>query len=415
MKNNQQRYFEDPWRLEFEAQVLQVERLPDGRLAAILESSYFYPTSGGQEHDTGFLGSAQVVDVFKDEERGLVMHVIEGDLSPGMLPATIDKDRRLRHAQHHTAQHLLTQCFIRRLGLETVSANIKGYSPSTLDLAGEVQDDTQLEDVENLANQVIFEDRPVKTYFVSAHQASSLPLHKPPAVTEDIRIVEIDGYDYAACGGTHVSSTGMIGLVKILRLERMKEKTRIYFVTGSQALELFRAYHNLLTGLSADMSVGPLEVGVVARRTLERLEAAQKELGLLRQKILASEAGDLLRECIQVDGLRVVLAPFKGRPPGELRSLAGELSKVEEVVALLATHADGKVGLVVACGPGTGLSAQALLKPVLARLNCRGGGDALIAQGGGLVTEEDFDTFVKEMKTDFPALVRQLLRHESDQ
>src|SRR5512147_2761217 len=103
-------YLQDVTKLEFQAEVLQKVSLPDHRSGVILDRTYFYPTGGGQEHDTGTLGAARVVDVYKDESAGQVVHVLEGAPPEGRVTGRIDADRRLRHMQHHTAQHLLTHC-----------------------------------------------------------------------------------------------------------------------------------------------------------------------------------------------------------------------------------------------------------------------------------------------------------------
>jgi alanyl-tRNA synthetase len=246
-------YFTDPYCFEFEAQLIEQIPLSDGRFGVILERSYFYPTGGGQEHDLGWLDEERVVDVYKDEGRHLTVHVVERRLAEGRLQARIDAERRLRHMEHHTAQHLLSYCFVELLGLETVSANINGDTPSTLDLTNSEPTLTELTQVERRANQLIRSDLIVKTYFVSPQQVNAIPLRKPPKVSEDIRIVEIEGLDFSACGGTHVARTGGIGVVKILRAERLKEKTRIHFVAGSRAFELFQSSYVIVAGLAAQV------------------------------------------------------------------------------------------------------------------------------------------------------------------
>src|SRR4030042_3538542 len=128
--NSQLLYQEDSTKLEFDAKVVEILSLLNGRRGVVLDQSYFYPTGGGQEHDTGQLGSARVMEVYKDEGTSNLVHVVEGEVKLGPVRACINAERRLRHMQHHTAQHLLTQCLLRQTGYETVSANIKGYSSS---------------------------------------------------------------------------------------------------------------------------------------------------------------------------------------------------------------------------------------------------------------------------------------------
>jgi alanyl-tRNA synthetase len=375
--------------------VLDTLDLPDNRLGVVLDRTYFYPTGGGQEHDTGRLGEARVLDVYKDEERGMVIHVVDRPpasglvAAAGLVSASIDRPRRLRHMQHHTAQHLLSHCCVQLLGLETVSANINGDTPSTLDLSGGEPGKDELLQVETLANQVIAEDRPVRTYFVSPDQLHTLPLRKPPKVSEDIRIVEIAGLDYSACGGTHVSTTGGIGVVKILRVERVKDKARLHFIAGSRAVEYFQQLHEIVSGLAGAMSVHPGELPAAVQRQAEQLKAVQRELGRLQAEMLLAEAGRLYAQAEVHGDLRLVLASFAGRTMNDLRSLAKELREMPGVVAVLISEditspPPHPVQVVIACAAGSRLRAQDLLRPLLAHINGKGGGDATLAQGGGM-------------------------------
>jgi alanyl-tRNA synthetase len=393
--NNQQfLYLEDPLTLEFSATILETIRLPDGRQGVVLESSYFYPTGGGQEHDTGTLAGAQVVDVFKQDDPPRVVHVIDRALPPGPVTAKINPDRRQRHMQHHTAQHLLTQCFVHLFGLDTLSANINGYTPSTLDLpaslAGQATSliKAQLEQAENLANRFIYEDRPVRFYFVTADQLERLPLRRAPKVSEDIRIVEIDGFDYTPCGGTHCSTTGQIGLIKITKTEKQNERTRVHFTAGWQALQLFQVNYETVSRLAGDLSVAPQDLPATVNRLSDGLQKAQKDLQVLQIERLVWEAGRLAEAAETIQGRRLALAIFEGRPVSELRLLAGELAKQEDLVSVLAIIDGQKVTMAAACGEGAGITARNLLPRLLAPFNGRGGGDVRLAQGGGTITSE---------------------------
>jgi alanyl-tRNA synthetase len=391
-------YQQDPTILEFTAQVTEVISLPDGRIGVVLDRSYFYPTGGGQEHDTGTIASAQVVDVYKDDEHAWLVHVVDGQVTSGSVNACIDAERRMRHMQHHTAQHLLTQCILRQTGYETVSANINGYTPSTLDIIATEISKSDLDQAELMANQVVYEDTPVKTYFVSPQELPSIPLRRPPKVTENIRIVEIDGFDYSPCGGTHVLSTGSIGLVKILKVEHQNEKLRVYFIAGLQAMEVFHAMYENLIGLANQMSISWQDLPDVVGKQLEQLNTAHKELQVLRKAILRYEAADMVTDAEAYQGVRLVHASYEGRPVPELCLLAEELKEFTDVVAFLASFDGHKVSLVVSCGSGTGKDARQLLNTQLAAIGGRGGGDDSLAQGGGVATAEQFNTFIRNVQ-----------------
>jgi alanyl-tRNA synthetase len=391
--NAQLLYLEDPLKLEFETVVRAVRQLPGGRTGAVLEQTYFYPTGGGQEYDTGTLGEARVLEVFKEGDPPVLVHVLDRAIPLGPAVARIDPERRLRHMQHHTAQHLLSQCFVKLFERDTLSAHINGYAPSSLDLPWADLPESDLERAEALANRVIYEDRRVKSYFVTPEELAALPLRRPPSVVEDIRIVEIDGFDYSACGGTHCLATGMIGVVKILKAERQNDRLRVSFVAGQQALEYFRDYHAIVTGLAGQLSVGTPELAAMVLRQAEQLKATQKELQALRLAGAAAEARQLAEGAQPIGARRAVLVAFDGRPILELRALAEEFKGIAGLVAALSTYNDGKLSLVVACHPDAGLAARDLLQQLLKPLGGRGGGDAQIAQGGCQASVEQAHAF----------------------
>lgn len=395
--NSQLLYQDDATRLEFDATVVEVLSLPHGRTGVVLDMTYFYPTGGGQEHDIGRIGLAKVVDVYKDEQNSRLIHVVEGETSLGKVHASIDAERRLRHMQHHTGQHLLTQCILRQTGFETVSANINGYSPSTLDILAPQISKADLDQAERLANQVIYENRPVKTYFVSSEQLQSIPLRRPPKVTENIRIVEINGYDYSPCGGTHVLHTGSIGMVKVLKAERQNEKQRIHFIAGWQALELFHQMYESLIGVANQMSMAWQDTPELVSKQAEQLSVLQRELQTLRQSSVKYEARDLAEAAERNGGIRLVRAAFSNRPMGELRLLAEELRKMDKLVAYLVSYDGQKVSLIIVCAEGSGKDARQLLNAQLARISGRGGGDTSFAQGGGVATPEQLATFLQSI------------------
>ncbi len=392
--NSQLLYQEDPSILDFDAQVVDLIILPDGRRGVALDRTYFYPTGGGQEHDTGDIGGTHVVDVFKDGDGSRLVHVVEGVVGFGSVKAHIDGERRQRHMQHHTAQHLLTQSILRQTGYETISANINGYTPSTLDIMTTQISKPDLDQAELMANQIIYEDRVVKTYFVTPDELKAIPLRRPPKVTENIRIVEIEAYDYSPCGGTHVLRTGSIGLVKVLKTERQNDKTRVYFIAGLQAMQLYHQMYDALSGLANNMSTSWQDIPDVIVKQSDQLIALQKELQVLRQNAIVQEAHELAAGAEQIDRIKLVRASFVARPSSELRTLADVLKKIGDVVAVLASYDGQKVSMVVTCGESTGKDARHLLTEYLLQIGGRGGGDAGLAQGGGVASEVQYQALL---------------------
>jgi alanyl-tRNA synthetase len=380
-------YWAEPLTLEFEARIIQKTSLGQDQFDLVLEKSYFYPTGGGQSHDTGTIGEARVIDVFRVED-GTVIHRVEGELSGSVGAARIDRDRRLGHMQHHSAQHIVSAAVEQLLGLETLSARISADSPSTIDVADMPISGPQWAAVEQQVNHLIFEDRPIKTYFITAGQLATVPLRRPPKVSGQIRVVEVEAFDYSACGATHCLSTGMIGLVKIVKTERKNQKLRLHFVAGQQALTVFQQEHEVVSDLCRQLNTRPEELVKLVSRQVEQLAAAQKEIKRLQGEQLSFEAGQLSAAAEPIGTVRLATKLYPSRSLGELRDLARRLPAEDNLVAVLAGHDGQKLSLVISCASGSGVNARAILADILAPLSGQTSGDARLAQGGGAATAE---------------------------
>lgn len=392
----EQLYFDDPLTLEFTAQVAESRSLDEGRFGLVLPRTYFYPTSGGQEHDTGTIGPARVLVVYKEGET--IVHVSDRELPPGEYPARIDRERRLRAMQHHTAQHILSASFLEVADIDSISANINGETPSTIDLDVQDVSEGNLQRAEELANGIFLENRPVKSYHLDQVEIKKLPVRKPPKVSGKVRVVEIEGFDYTPCGGTHCPTTGMVGMLKIVRIERVKKKVRIHFVAGYQALQVFQQMQTVAQGaaLLLDSSLDEVVDGV--EKLQAQLKTAQREIGRISKIVLDIEAAELSAAAEKVGDFRLVTQLFENRSPGDLRSLANALREEPGLVALLATYDGVKLSMVASCAADTGLNAAEILDKHLAPIGGRGGGDAGIAQGGGNANQSALEVLFKITK-----------------
>ncbi len=391
-------YLDDPFRFEFTARITGRVALPGGRTGVVLDETYFYPTGGGQEHDTGTLGEASVVDVLTDED-GNIVHVLDREMAATTVPAHIDRERRFAFMQHHSAQHLLSGTIDHLLGLETVSSKISIDSPTTIDLPNPDLSESDVIPAENLANEIVWQDRVVKTYIISDGQVSAIPFRRPPKVTGQIRVVEIDGFDYSACGGTHCTRTGMIGAVKVVRVERRGDRARVYFVAGDRALRLFQDYHAAITRAAQQLDTNPQGLADAVARQQSALRAAQKDLEELQELRVEREVQQLVAGAEPFDGIRLVTASWRDRSAQQLRAQGSELQNESRVVALLAAFDGAKLSLTVACAQDAGVKANDLIRQQLAEIGGRGGGDARLAQGGGSMTEEQFKHLFANTRT----------------
>jgi len=215
-------YYTEPARRAFDAVVTAIVD-HEGAPAVVLDRTAFYPTSGGQPHDTGRLGTTEVLNTIDDDER--VLHVVRAPLAVGdAVHGEIDWARRFDHMQQHTGQHVLSAAFDRVLDNRTMSFHMGGES-ATIDLARDVS----LADAERCvdeANRIVWEDRPVSIRFASAEEAAQLPLRKEPVRQGPLRLIDIRDFDLSACGGTHVARTGEIGALRVARIENKGARNR---------------------------------------------------------------------------------------------------------------------------------------------------------------------------------------------
>ncbi len=325
-------YYTDSFLHEFEARVVGVS----GE-AVVLDRSAFYPTSGGQVFDTGWLeadGSprVRVKDVTEDEQTGDVLHIVEGDaqaLQPGSaVRGTIDADRRLDHMQQHSGQHVLSAAFEKLYDFATVSFHM-GDESCTIDLATGAVTAKQLEAAERLANQVIAEDRPVQIRFATPEEARTLGVRKiPPAEREKLRLIDIREFDLNACGGTHVRSTGQIGGMLLRKTEKVRQGVRVEFVCGLRAVRTARRDFETLTEAAAVFSTHIWEVPQQVRKSLDEIKSAQKAQHRLLEEVAELQARQMLQSAPERGGHKLVVQFFPERDLGFIKMLAQKLTKV---------------------------------------------------------------------------------------
>jgi alanyl-tRNA synthetase len=267
-----------------------------------LDRTGFYPAGGGQPHDLGTLTavsrSGAVLEVpverVEEDEAGEVWHYIRKPLVQGTeITGRIDSDRRLDLAQQHSGQHLLSAIFLRELSASTVSFHL-GADKVTIDLAIPALTDDDLRRLELSVNREIYADRTIRPRWVVRAEAEAMlargDLRKLPEREGPMRIVEIEGIEHNACGGTHVASTGAIGSILLRRTEKVKQGTRIEFCCGLRAVAAARRDFDLLRQSSALLSVGAPDVPTRIEKLLQDTKAAAKELKALKKQAVLPEA-----------------------------------------------------------------------------------------------------------------------------
>jgi alanyl-tRNA synthetase len=374
-------YYTDPYSLEFDATVRSADA-QDGRVLVRLDRTFFYPTTGGQPFDTGTLDGQRVLDVVEDDD-GDVVHTVEGwpaSEAGRQVHGVVDWARRFDHMQQHTGQHVLSASFDRLFGVRTVSFHL-GATTSTIDLAREIKPG-ELARAEDEANRVVWENRPVSVRFVSAEEAASLPLRKEPVRGGTLRLIDVRDFDLSACGGTHVSHTGEIGIIAVTAWERFKGGQRLEFVCGRRALDRVRLLRDSTARSASLLSVQATELpGAIERmqaesRDVRRAHAAlQSDLARYRAEELSTQAvsipqGRLAAAVVDADG-------------GGLKILASAVVSRPGLVAILVSSSRPAL-IVVARSSDVTVSASEVLSRLTARFGGKGGGKPDLAQGGGL-------------------------------
>ena len=379
MAKTERLYYTDCYLREFEARVLRSESAPNG-FKVYLDRTAFYPTSGGQPTDSGTIAGLQVLEAV--DEGDAIAHLLRQAPETEGVSGKIDWARRFDHMQQHTGQHILSAAFERIGSYKTVSFHL-GEGSSSIDLDSDRLGVRQLEEAEDAANQVVFENRPVRISFQAAEEASRLELRKPTSREGEVRLVEVEGFDLSACGGTHVSRTGAVGLILVRKVEHMKGLTRVEFMCGGraqrQARRDFRVLSEAARLFSAALDTVP---ELIAKQSQELREGVRGREKLL-ERLAEFQAKELWQAAPVINGHRIVRQVFPAEESALAKMLAHALAKLPSAVALLGVK--GKpAALFFAQTTGGPAEMGGVLKQTVTRFGGKGGGGRDFAQGGGL-------------------------------
>ncbi|HET6177247.1 MAG TPA: DHHA1 domain-containing protein [Candidatus Sulfotelmatobacter sp.] len=386
-------YYHDSFLYDFDAEVREMTE--GARPALILDRTAFYPTSGGQIFDTGWLtteGDVKLrVTEVADAEDGRVVHYLEAppkDIRPGTrVRGLIDATRRRDHMQQHSGQHVLSAAFIRLHNLPTVSFHMAddycSIDLATDDSATSTLTKEQIESAEGLANEIILENRIVDVRFVTRDEAGKLGLRKlPPAERDELRLIDIREFDLSACGGTHVSQTGQIGCILLRKAEKVRQGWRVEFVAGQRAVATARRDFTALTETAGLFSAHIYDVPQQARKSLDEIRSLRKQREQSLEELAAAQVSVLLAETPETAGRKIVVRIFADRDLNFVKLLAQKLTRLSSNAVALLAATSPQPSLVFAQSPGQPYDMGLLLKETMAKLGGRGGGSKDMAQGG---------------------------------
>jgi alanyl-tRNA synthetase len=377
MPETRRLYYEDVDLMEFDAEIV-ARTEHEGLPAVMLDRTAFYPESGGQPWDRGTLGGVEVLKVLDLD--GAILHVLKSEIAGGTVHGRVDGPTRFDHMQQHTGQHVLSQAFFETLKGETLSFHL-GPDVSTLEIGLRAISDAEWERVEDRANAVVRENREVKTYFVPEEKIGEVPLRRPPKKQGLLRVVEVDGFDYSACGGTHCRRTGEIGLIKLTGVEKIRGNLRFAFRCGGRALRDYRGKDRTVRKLAGAFSCSDEDVASQVEKLAADHKATKKRARRLEERLAAFEAGEVIRAASGP----LIAGILEDKTPDEARFLALNIVKSGEFAVVYAVRGESQGHLFAARSDSLLADLRKLVPVIGSILPCKGGGGPSLVE---LVTPE---------------------------
>ena len=382
-------YCDSPYLKEWVAEITSVAE-KEGKFLVTLDKTAFYPGGGGQPSDRGTIGAIPVEDVY--EEQGQTYHVLASRPAGTSVSCKLDFERRMDYMQQHTGQHLLSAILFDRYQWKTSSLHMSADEVSVDVSVQEIPDDL-LKTIETDVNDHIYSNLPVKTHVVGPEEAVKFPLRKVPPRAEQIRIVEIETTDFSPCCGTHVTRTGEIGIVKVMRTEKRGIETRIHFLCGKRAFKEFQREHESISGLMRLYRTTEEKVLQRAEETSVQLKDVQKELAVLKNTSLSVEGKELAHSATS----KVIEKSFESYHFEDLNILSQEILKNGDFIVILSSITDKR--LLFAHSGTFDINCGKVLKEQLHTFNGKGGGKDKWANAGFANVEDmkKFAAFLKDL------------------
>jgi len=342
----------------------------EGRWRLRLQRTIFCPEGGGQPADQGTINGLPLLAL--EAEGDDIIHVVGADPGGGEANLRLDFQRRFDHMQQHTAQHLLSQVLLRGLHAPTLSFAI-GPEHSSIEIGRSAVSKDEARELEEECARLAFAALPVRVF--ETDDPSSLHLRKPPKVQGTIRVVEIDGFDQSACGGTHVKNSAELGLLKIVRTERVRANVRLYYAAGYRALRDHQLKHDVAQRLQRLVTQPLAEIP-------EHVEVLLRERDELRRALKKAQRREMEREAAVAAAEAGALAvrEFSGCEPVDLRMFAGALMAAgKHVLAYQRSH---PAHVIIGRGRGD-FDLRSISPRLFALLDGKGGGSANLLEGRG--------------------------------
>lgn len=380
MTETRRLYYEDVYKKEFTAKVLECREAKKG-FQLLLDESAFYPEGGGQPSDTGLLNEVKVTEVH--EKEGELLHYTEEAIQPGTeVRGKIDWARRFDLMQQHSGEHMVSGLVHEKYGYDNVGFHM-GSDVITIDFSG-ILSEEQMAEIEEQVNLKIWEDAPVEIFYPSREELDTLDYRSKKELTGQVRIVRFPGADTCACCGTHVTHTGEIGMVKLLSVVRFREGVRMEMISGKRVLD----YLNMVNEQNHQISV---KLSAKMDKTAQAVDRLWEENFALKGRIHSMEEEMFSSEAKKWEGYGSVLLFKEGLEADSVRKLTDAVMQTcEGCCAVFSKNPDGSYKY--AMGEINGDLRQ-FTKEMNAALNGRGGGKPFFVQGSVQAGEEEIRKF----------------------
>lgn len=369
-------YFEDSYTRSFDAEIINIEKNGND-FDVELDATYFYPSSGGQIHDLGYIDGIPLIDVFIQGDK--IIHRLTNSPGSKKVKCEIDFERRYDFMQQHSGQHLLTSVLESGFEYKTLSSQL-GEEHSTIELDTPGISEEQIYTAEHEVLKIISEAVPIKSYFVKKEELKEISIRKMVDIDEEIRIVEIDGKDFSMCGGTHLKNTSEINLVKIIGSEKIRGNTRLFFLCGKRAFRNYQQINNLLENIKKTLGVPDQEIQKKVENLISGNKNLYKEIGNLYITIFEYEISTLDRE--RKNGYLVKTKIFENVDRSTVQQYAKKLSELEKSIGIIALKTIDNIYLFFVSSKDVSIDMSVELREFVSGYGGKGGGSPFFAQGG---------------------------------
>lgn len=371
-------YLENPYLRQLEARIVE-KKYANNRYYLKTNKTIFYPNlAGGQPGDKGTINGVEVLETYEDGED--IIHVLKDNIHSDKVKMTIDWNIRFDYMQQHSGQHLLSSVFYKLFNGETIGFYI-GKEYVYIDVNIPKISSEEIEQVESFANKIIFSNFSIKSYTVEREDMNKIPVRKDLKINSHIRIVEIDEIDFCPCCGTHVRSTGEIGMIKIRKVESYKGNIRVEFVCGYRALKDYTWKSNYIRDISSMLSSKDKDVKCKVEKLYEEKERLEKENRSLRERVYKYEAKSLLDESKTYNQIHIIVKKFSDKNLKDIQNIASILNSYENTISLLAVVNEEKSQFIISRSNNIDINLKNIMSKVSEDTEIKGGGSPNSVQG----------------------------------